>query len=57
VADDLLLNLDNERAGQAFVALSEVARRNQVLFFTHHAHMMELARQCVPEDILVCHGI
>lgn len=56
VADDLLLNLDNERAGQAFRALSEMARSNQILFFTHHAHMMALARECVPEEVLTCHG-
>ena len=55
VADDLLLNLDNQRAGQAFVALTEVARSNQVLFFTHHAHMTDLAREHVPAEVLACH--
>ena len=57
VADDLLLNLDNQRAGQAFVALTEVARSNQVLFFTHHAHMTDLAREHVPAEVLACHGL
>ena len=57
VADDLLLNLDNQRAGQAFVALTEVARSNQVLFFTHHAHMTDMAREHVPAEVLACHAL
>ena len=41
IADDLLLNLDNTRAQAAFRTLAKIAASSQVLFFTHHAHMVD----------------
>jgi uncharacterized protein YhaN len=55
IADDLLLNLDNSRAEAALRTLAELAKTTQVLLFTHHAHMADLARRAVPPDILVEH--
>lgn len=49
LADDLLVNLDDSRARRAFVALSETAATSQVLFFTHHEHMRDLAREVLPD--------
>jgi len=43
VADDLLVNFDDERAGAAIDALGDLAQRTQVLFFTHHRHLAEMA--------------
>jgi len=57
VADDLLLNLDNRRAEAALRTLAEVAHSSQVLLFTHHAHMLDLARRAVPPEILVEHDL
>ncbi len=57
VADDLLLNLDNRRSLKALEVLSEMAAQGQVLFFTHHAHMVELAREAVPGRILRVHEL
>jgi uncharacterized protein YhaN len=57
VADDLLLNLDNKRAEAALWTLAELAKSTQVLMFTHHAHMVELARRAVPTDVLVEHSL
>lgn len=57
VADDLLLNFDDTRAQAALRALAHVAASNQVLFFTHHAHMIELARSAVPRALLVEHRL
>lgn len=48
VVDDLLLHFDDERARQALVVLAELGCRTQVLFFTHHRHLVELARQALP---------
>lgn len=56
VADDLLLNFDDERAKAAFGVLSELASTGQVLFFTHHTHMIDLARAAVPSSLLCEHG-
>jgi uncharacterized protein YhaN len=45
IADDILVNFDNPRATAAIRALAELAKHTQVLWFTHHKHLVELARQ------------
>lgn len=45
IADDLFINYDDGRALAGLQKLAEVARRTQVIFLTHHAHMVELARE------------
>jgi uncharacterized protein YhaN len=57
VADDLLLNLDDTRAQAALRTLAKIAGSSQVLFFTHHAHMANLARSVVPRSLLVEHRL
>lgn len=52
IADDLLVNFDDERARAALRALAELSAKTQVLFFTHHQHLVELAREVVPESAL-----
>ncbi|MEZ4374858.1 MAG: hypothetical protein R3B07_28855, partial [Polyangiaceae bacterium] len=42
VLDDILVHFDEERARAALEALSELGRRTQVLFFTHHRRHVEL---------------
>jgi uncharacterized protein YhaN len=53
IADDLLLSLDGTRAEATLRTLATIAQNSQVLFFTHHEHMIELARRSVPGDLLV----
>ena len=50
VADDLLVNFDDERAAAGFRALAALARRTQVLFFTHHAHLGDVVRATLGND-------
>jgi uncharacterized protein YhaN len=57
VLDDVLIQLDDQRAAAALGVLAEVSRRMQVLFFTHHARLVELARASVPPDELVVHEL
>jgi len=57
VADDLLLNLDNKRAQAALRTLAAMAASSQVLLFTHHAHIADLARIAVPPPILIEHSL
>ncbi len=52
VADDLLVHFDDDRARAALTVLSDLAGRTQILFFTHHAHLVELAQSSVPEKLL-----
>ncbi|HMI91641.1 MAG TPA: hypothetical protein VK509_09780, partial [Polyangiales bacterium] len=57
ILDDVLIHFDAERARAAFAALGELAGITQILFFTHHAHHVALAREAVPADRLVEHHL
>ena len=57
VLDDVLIQLDDQRAAAALGVLAEVSRRMQVLFFTHHARLVDLARAAVAADELVVHKL
>lgn len=43
VADDLLVNFDDRRAAAALRVLAEFGKVTQVILFTHHGHVAEMA--------------
>lgn len=43
VADDLFINFDDDRAAAGFRLLRQLAEKTQVLFFTHHQHLVDIA--------------
>ncbi len=45
IADDLFINFDDERAAAGVAMLEELSRKTQVLFFTHHSHLVDIARE------------
>jgi len=47
LADDLFINYDDARSAAGFQVLAELARKTQVLFFTHHHHLLDLAQQAL----------
>lgn len=53
IADDLFVNYDDGRALAGLRQLTEVSRRTQVIFLTHHAHMVELARAHLADRVNV----
>ena len=53
VADDLFVNFDAERSAAGLEVLGQLAERTQVLFFTHHWHLVELARETLGTDVHV----
>jgi uncharacterized protein YhaN len=57
VVDDILLNFDDLRATAALAALAELSRRTQVLFFTHHRHIIDLARTHLPREVVFVHEL
>jgi uncharacterized protein YhaN len=57
IVDDILLNFDNARAMAALPALADLSRRTQVIFFTHHEHLVEMARGCLDGDLLFTHQL
>lgn len=44
IVDDILVNFDDQRATATLGALAELAKKTQVLFFTHHRRLVELAQ-------------
>ena len=52
IVDDILINFDDQRSKATLAVLAEFARQTQVLFFTHHPRLVELARDAVPSDQL-----
>lgn len=52
VLDDILIHFDDERARAALSVLGEFSAVTQVLFFTHHARLLELARESIPAAVL-----
>jgi uncharacterized protein YhaN len=51
IADDLFINFDDTRAAAGFKVLSELAQKTQVLFFTHHQHLLEIANKAIGTQV------
>jgi uncharacterized protein YhaN len=57
VVDDILLNFDDQRALAALRAVAELSQHTQVLFFTHHRHLVDLAEANLPAGVLFVHEL
>ena len=53
VADDLFINFDDARAAAGFEVLSQLASKTQILFFTHHRHLVEIAESTLGNSLSV----
>ena len=53
VADDLFINFDPERSAAGFEVLGKLAERTQVLFYTHHPHLVDVAQETLGADVHV----
>lgn len=53
VADDLFVNFDDERSAAGLRALGALARQTQVIFLTHHDHLVGPARTVLGEGLNV----
>jgi uncharacterized protein YhaN len=55
--DDVLMTFDDERAVLTLQGLAELAQRNQVIYFTHHPHLLTLARSALPSGAFSVHEL
>jgi len=53
VADDLFINFDAKRSAAGFEVLGQLAERTQVLFYTHHQHLVDVARETLGKSLSV----
>ena len=51
VADNLFINFDDDRAAAGFKVLAQLAEKTQVLFFTHHQHLVDIAHEALGASI------
>ncbi len=54
IIDDILINFDDERATAALIALQQLSRRTQVIYFTHHPHVLRLLGEIHEPGTFVC---
>jgi uncharacterized protein YhaN len=57
IVDDILIRFDDFRAAAALAALADLSRRTQIIFFTHHRHLVELAEKQVDPAVLLHHQL
>ena len=53
VVDDLFVNFDDERAEAGLRVLETLSTSSQVLFFTHHEHLVEIAKNAFADSIQI----
>ena len=54
ILDDAFVHFDDQRAQAAIEVLGELSSRTQVLLFTHHHRMVELAQKALGRDGMIC---
>jgi uncharacterized protein YhaN len=57
VVDDILIQFDDQRAAAALEALADLSSKTQVIFFTHHEHLIELAESCLGKNRVAIHRL
>ena len=48
IADDIMETFDDDRAQETFRLFDEMATAGQVIYFTHHLHLCDIARKTCP---------
>jgi uncharacterized protein YhaN len=57
VVDDIVINFDDASASATFKVLSELSKKTQVLFFTHHEHLLERAASAIGSEAFMAHKL
>ena len=57
VLDDVLITADDGRAANMLRALVRFAEGGQVLIFTHHRHLLDVARAALGEQAFAVHEL
>lgn len=53
VADDIMESFDDARARSAFSLMSEISKQGQMIYFTHHEHVLDLARDACGDSVKI----
>jgi uncharacterized protein YhaN len=55
IADDLFINYDDGRAKAGLHALANLSQKTQVIFLTHHEHLVPVAQSVLGDRLNVVH--
>ena len=55
IVDDILLRFDDDRSAATLKVLADLSQKTQVIFYTHHRHLVDLAKNNVDPKILKQH--
>ncbi len=53
IADDILIEFDDERTRATLEVLAEMGQKNQILLFSHHRHVVEIARKFIDDAAVI----
>ncbi|MFC1896412.1 ATP-binding protein, partial [Thermodesulfobacteriota bacterium] len=57
ILDDIMIRFDDDRAAAALATLAQLSLRTQVILFTHHSRLVELAEKHVDSSVLITHSL
>ena len=57
IVDDILVNFDDDRAVATLKALADLSLRTQVIVFTHHQHLVDLADVSIDPSLFFKHTL
>ena len=57
IVDDCLVQFDDDRSIEALKIFAELSQRTQVILFTHHRHLIELAEGALPRGAYHVHRL
>ena len=57
IIDDILVNFDDDRSEATLKVLAEISKKTQIIFFTHHKHLLDLAEKAVQTALLRKHSL
>jgi uncharacterized protein YhaN len=57
IVDDIFVHFDDRRAAAALEVLGELSKKTQVIVFTHHQHLVEVAKGTGCANALIVHTI
>ncbi len=57
IVDDILIHFDDRRALAALQALHRLGQKNQIIFFTHHQHLVSLCQKLPARSHLQIHTL
>ena len=57
IVDDILINFDDDRSKTTIKVMAELAKKNQVILFTHHRQIVEAASRMAESGVVQVHEL